>query len=291
MAHRNKPGTIVVGVDGSPDSEGALQWAVGEAARRRLPLHLLHATNIDYLVAAAMLNPADAPDVPDDVVEAAQERALRLSPGLTVTAEASTGPAAHDLVEHSEGAEAVVVGAHGRGVVRESLGSVSLQVAMHAKCPVVVVRGQQTGQPSGPVVVGIDGSALSREALGYAFEQASLRGTRLVVILAWWIEFIDGAVVTSPGSPEWRRLEDQLRLTVAETMAGWQEKYPDVVVDERIEHARPADALGAASDGATLVVVGARGRGGFTGLALGSVSHAVLHRASSPVAVVRPRSA
>ncbi len=200
MVHRNKPGTIVVGVDGSPDSEGALQWAVAEATRRRLPLHLLHATNIDYLVAAAMLNPADAPDVPDDVVEAAQERALRLGPGLTVTAEASTGAAAHDLVEHSEGAEAVVVGAHGRGVVRESLGSVSLQVAMHAKCPVVVVRGQQTGQPSGPVVVGIDGSALSREALGYAFEQASLRGTRLVVILAWWIEFIDGVVVTSPGS-------------------------------------------------------------------------------------------
>lgn len=291
MVHRNKPGTIVVGVDGSPDSEGALQWAVAEATRRRLPLHLLHATNIDYLVAAAMLNPADAPDVPDDVVEAAQERALRLGPGLTVTAEASTGAAAHDLVEHSEGAEAVVVGAHGRGVVRESLGSVSLQVAMHAKCPVVVVRGQQTGQPSGPVVVGIDGSALSREALGYAFEQASLRGTRLVVILAWWIEFIDGVVVTSPGSPEWRRLEDQLRLTVAETMAGWEEKYPDVVVDERIEHARPADALSAASDGATLVVVGARGRGGFRGLVLGSVSHAVLHRSSSPVAVVRPRPA
>ena len=183
-----------------------------------------------------MLNPADAPDVPDDVVEAAQKQALRLSPGLTVTAEASTGAAAHDLLEHSEGAEAVVVGAHGRGVVRESLGSVSLQVAMHAKCPVVVVRGHQTGQPSGPVVVGIDGSALSREALGYAFEQASLQA-RLVAILAWWIEFIDGVVVTSPGSPEWRRLEDQLRLTVAETMAGWQEKYPDVVVDERIEHA------------------------------------------------------
>ena len=81
MVHRNKPGTIVVGVDGSPDSEGALQWAVAEATRRRLPLHLLHATNIDYLVAAAMLNPADAPDVPDDVVEAAQEQALRLSPG------------------------------------------------------------------------------------------------------------------------------------------------------------------------------------------------------------------
>lgn len=289
MTQHTRPGSVVVGVDGSPGSDAALAWAVDEALRRRLPLHLLHATNIDYLVAAAMLNPADAPAAVDDLVEAARERVQSTSPGLRVTAEASTGAAAHDLVQRSEGAECVVVGAEGRSAVLGALGSVSLQVAMHARSPVVVVRGREAGAAAGPVVVGIDGSALSREALGYAFEQASLRGVPLVVVYTWWMEFIDGVVVTTPGSPQWEQVEARQRLVVAETMAGWREKYPDVDVEVRIEHNRAIDALAAASEGACLTVVGARGRGGFRGLLLGSVSHAVLHRAHSPVAVVRPR--
>ena len=284
-----RPGSVVVGVDGSPGSDAALDWAVEEAARRRLPLHLVHATNIDYLVAAAMLNPADAPPALDDLVETARDRVRAASPTLHVTAEASTGAAAHDLVVRSEGAECVVVGAHGKSAALGVLGSVSLQVAMHAHSPVVVVRGTEAGAEGGPVVVGIDGSALSRDALGYAFEQASLRGVPLVVVYAWWIEFVDGVVVTTVGSPQWTAAEQRQRITVAETMAGWQEKYPDVAVDVRLEHARPIDAIERASQGACLTVVGARGRGGFRGLMLGSVSHGVLHRAHSPVAVVRPR--
>jgi nucleotide-binding universal stress UspA family protein len=289
MTHQTLPGTIVVGVDGSAGSQAALEWAVDDASRRRLRLHLVHATNIDYLVAASMLNPADAPGVADDLVEAAQEQVRRTSPDLTVTAEASTGAPAHDLIQRSEGAEAVVVGARGKGPVRGALGSVSLQVAMHARCPVVVVRGGEPELRTGPVVVGIDGSALSREALGYAFEQASLRDAALVVVYAWGIEFVDGVVVTTPGTPQWDKAVERQRLTVAETMAGWQEKYPDVEVEVRIEHGRPRDTLAAASQAASLVVVGARGRGGFRGLLLGSVSHAVLHAAPCPVAVVRPR--
>ena len=85
--------------------------------------------------------------------------------------------------------------------------------------------------------------------------------------------------MTTPGSPQWREVRERQRLTVGETMAGWQEKYPDVKVEVHIEHGRPADALVAASERASLLVVGARGRGGFGGLLLGSVSHAVLHRA------------
>ncbi|HET6694542.1 MAG TPA: universal stress protein [Pedococcus sp.] len=289
MTHHTDPGTIVVGVDGSSGGEAALDWAVDEASRRHLPLHLVHATNIDYLVAAAMLNPDDAPDEVDDVVEAARERVRAAAPELQVRAEASTGAPAHDLVERSAGAESVVVGAHGKGPIRGALGSVSLQVAMHAKSPVVVVRGQEPGVSTGPVVVGIDGSALSKEAVGFAIEQASLRGVPLAVVYTWWIEFIEGVVVTTPGSPQWREVRERQRLTVGETMAGWQEKYPDVKVEVHIEHGRPADALVAASERASLLVVGARGRGGFGGLLLGSVSHAVLHRAHCPVAVARPR--
>src|SRR5574338_1460212 len=120
------PRAVVVGVDGSAGSDAALTWAVDEASRRGLPLHLVHATNIDYLVAAAMLNPADAPPVQDDLVESARDKVLAGSPDLRVTAEASTGAAAHDLVQRSEGAECVVVGAEGHTAVRGALGSVSL---------------------------------------------------------------------------------------------------------------------------------------------------------------------
>jgi nucleotide-binding universal stress UspA family protein len=285
------PHSVVVGVDGSPGSDAALEWAVDEASRRRLPLHLVHATNVDYLVAAAMLNPADAPPPVDDLVAGARDKVLAGTPDLRVTAEASTGAAAHDLVRRSEGAECVVVGAEGKSAVRGALGSVSLQVAMHAKCPVVVVRTTEAGSAEGPVVVGVDGSAISYEALGHAFERASLRGVPLTVVYAWWIEFVDGVVVTTPGSPQWRAVEERHRLTLAETMAGWTERYPDVAVTVHIEHSRPIEAITAASEGASLVVVGARGRGGFRGLLLGSVSHGVLHRAHCPVAVVRPRQA
>jgi len=283
------PRAVVVGVDGSSGSDAALQWAVDEASRRRLPLHLVHATNIDYLVAAAMLNPADAPPVQDDLVESVRDKVLAGSPDLRVTAEASTGAAAHDLVQRSDGAECVVVGAEGHTAVGGALGSVSLQVAMHARSPVVVVRGTEAGTTGGPVVVGVDGSTLSHEALGYAFEQASLRRVPLRVVFAWWIEFVDGVVVTTPGSPQWGAVEERQRVLLGEALAGWAERYPDVRTDVQVVHDRPADAIAAASDGACLAVVGARGRGGFRGLLLGSVSHAVLHRAHCPVAVVRPR--
>ncbi len=283
------PRAVVVGVDGSAGSDAALEWAVDEAGRRRLPLHLVHATNIDYLVAAAMLNPADSPPAVDDLVQAARDKVLAGSPDLRVTAEASTGAAAHDLVHRSEGAECVVVGAEGKTAVRGALGSVSLQVAMHARCPVVVVRRTEAGTAGGPVVVGVDGSAISHEALGYAFEQASLRGVPLRVVYAWWIEFVDGVVVTTPGSPQWTAVEERQRVLLAETMAGWAETYPDVAAEVHVVHDRPIDAITAASEGACLAVVGARGRGGFRGLMLGSVSHGVLHRAHCPVAVVRPR--
>lgn len=280
---------VVVGVDGSAGSDAALEWAVDEAGRRRLPLHLVHATNIDYFVAAAMLNPLDAPPVMDELVEAARDKVRADAPDLRVSAEASTGAAAHDLVQRSEGAECVVVGAEGKTAVRGALGSVSLQVAMHAKCPVVVVRRNDAGTTGGPVVVGVDGSAVSFDALGHAFQQASLRGVPLQVVYAWWIEFVDGVVVTTPGSPQWAAVEERQRLMLSESMAGWAEQYPDVAAEMHVVHDRPADAITGASEGACLVVVGARGRGGFTGLLLGSVSHGVLHRAHCPVAVVRPR--
>lgn len=287
MVQQVTPGAVVVGVDGSACSEEALAWGVDEATRRSLPLHLVHATNIDYLAAAAMLNPLDLVTT-DDLVEGITERLRAEHPGLAVAGSSTTGSPVHDLVAYSADADTVVVGAHGKGGVRGALGSVSLQVAMHAASPVVVVRGE-AGLARGPVVVGFDGSALSLDALGYAFEQAASRHAPLVVLHAWKIEFIDGVVVTSPDSPQWKALHERLHTMLEHAVAGWREKYPEVEVELRVVHAPPAQALAEASEGASLAVVGARGRGGFAGLLLGSVSQGVLHRTHCPVAIVRGR--
>jgi nucleotide-binding universal stress UspA family protein len=276
---------IVVGVDGSPDGDAAIEWAADEAAGRGLPLHVVHSTGLERLVALTVLLP-DTPGLPtDDVTDAAVASIAARHPELVATAESSSGLAARDLVTHSETADTVVVGARGVTGVRAALGSVSLQVAMHATCPVVVVRRKAV--PGGAIVVGVDGSARSGAALSYAFDRASRLSVPLVIVYAWYIEFVDGVIATTPGSREYQQVEQHAHELVGRVVGPLTRHHPDVDVDIRILNARPADALVDASVDAGLVVVGARGRGGFRGLLLGSVSHEVLHRVECPVAVVR----
>lgn len=295
------PGSIVVGVDGSGSSEAALDWAILQAARRHRPLHLLYALGVDYTVATALLNSPESrmaagrldDEALDDVLlEACRDRAAQLAPALEVTGETVSGQAGQALVSRSEQASTVVTGARGRSGWRAAvLGSVSLQVAMHAHCPVVVVRSHPQPDDITPrIVVGIDGSAASMPALQFAFEQADSSDAGLTVVHAWWLDYAAGAV-RIVGYPDVRdELVEQQRLLVAESLAGWREKYPDVNVREHLLRAHPVEALVDHSVGAELVVVGSRGRGGFTGLLLGSVSHGVLQRSLCPVAVVRERT-
>jgi nucleotide-binding universal stress UspA family protein len=160
---------------------------------------------------------------------------------------------------------------------------------VYALSPVVVVREvtTQDGTPGG-VVVGVDGSGLSVEATGFAFEQASQRGLDLTVLHAWDPTLYTSAVALSALVDTWQDVEVGEELVTSEAIAGWAEKYPDVEVRTQVLPGRPADMLVDASETAVLVVVGSRGRGGFSGLLLGSVSRNVLHRAHCPVAVVRP---
>jgi nucleotide-binding universal stress UspA family protein len=279
---------VVVGVDGYPSSQAALEWAAEEALRFNTGLHLLHATDIDWLVAASLISRADDHPVTDAILDAAVDQLQRRFPDLRVSAQATTGTAAQDLTCASVHAREIVLGSHGRAQSRLPLGSVAHAVAMHAACPVVVVR--ESGNPearTGPVVVGVDGSELSLSAVDFALEQAARRGTSMIAIHAWWVEFVDGVVVTTPGSAQWQKAAERMRLDVAETLAGCRERYPDVDVSVRLEQARPADALVEASEYASLVVVGARGHGGFAGLLLGSVSRELLMHAAGPVAVAR----
>jgi nucleotide-binding universal stress UspA family protein len=283
--------SIVVAVDGSPSSQAALDWAIDEAGRRSLPLHLLHAFGVDYSMMPRPTLSPDGTSVDDELLDAGMARVRSLAPAVRVTSEADTGYPAPALVALSGTADTIVLGARGRGAVRGALlGSVSLQVAMHARCPVVVVRELPAPGPSVPrVVVGIDGSPTSERAIEYAFAQASLRGLGLTVVHAWWMEFVEGVIATTSSEEQWERMGQEQRALVSESLAGWHEKYPDVDVRQHVVRSLPAEALIGESAGAELVVVGSRGRGGFRGLLLGSVSHSVMQHAHCPVAVVRPR--
>lgn len=180
----------------------------------------------------------------------------------------------------------LVVGTHGRsGLKRLILGSVSRQVATHANCPTVVVRPSTASDPR-EVLVGLDGSDPSLRALNFAFNAASCRGLDLRVIVTWVppvdpitnVPSSDSVVLTEEAGAEMR--------VAAEELAGHRQRYPDVAVNVSEHRGKASAALIAASENAALVVVGSRGLGGFRGLLLGSVSHAVVHDAMCPVAVV-----
>jgi nucleotide-binding universal stress UspA family protein len=226
----------------------------------------------------------EALDAAEERLALALARARQSSPDLIISTESVVDRAASGLVELSSRADTVVLGRSGHGfVVGALLGSVALQVVTHARCPVVVVHAStDDASDARGVVVGVDGSAVSELALGYAFEQASMRGVHLDVVHAWW------TTATSGLTPDIKTDKvTQERLTLSEAMVGWSEKYPDVQVRESLPMGSTVTILTEAAKDAELLVVGSRGRGGFRSLLLGSVSQGVLQHATCTVAVVR----
>jgi nucleotide-binding universal stress UspA family protein len=296
-------GPIVVGYDGSEPSGKALEWATDEAKARHRPLRIVHvvpdpagsATGYGIYVPP---DPAELVKLGEQTLATATEHVRAMAPTVEVDTRLLVGrQSAAGLLDHLVGAEMAVVGHRGRSGFSELLlGSTGVVLATHARCPVVVVRTVLTGAEPAPeadrVVVGVDGSTTSVDALGFAFEEASLHGRGLTLVHAWLTPFYD---VPGPAEPLVDSMVvadfegDELRL-LAESLAGWREKYPDVDVRQVLAHREPLEALVVASTGAHLLVVGTRGRGGFRSLLLGSVSHGVLHHARCPVAIVRPTS-
>lgn len=279
---------ILAGVDGSPSSTAAVDWAARAAALHNLPLTLVH-----VLASPVVMTFPETPMPPGytewqrdqgerhlrDAVEVAEAAGAP-----RVAAEIVVGSTIPMLVEMSRGATRLVVGSRGHGMLRRRLlGSVSSSLVRHAHCPVAVVHEGESRPDTAPVVVGIDGSPVSEAATALAFEEASLRGVELVAVYAWhdtgFLDFpgLDAAEMASDGE-----------LALAERLAGWRERYPDVTVRRVVVDDRPADQLIDRSKEAQVVVLGSHGRGGFTGMLLGSVSQAVVQSAHSPVVVVRP---
>jgi len=286
---------ILVCVDGSAASEAAVAWAGREATLRGLPVTLFHAVQPVVVGWPAGQLYADLPEWQQEngrhVLDQAHQALTACLGGAqppeirTEMVYAAVVPA---LIEASEDAFMVVSGSQGMGALgRLLLGSVTSALLHYAHCPVAVIHRnedatQACGVPGGPVVLGIDGSAGSEAATTLAFDEASRRGAGLVAVHVW----SDVGVFPILGM-DWHDREAEGQETLAERLAGWQERYPDVRVERKLFCDKPAHWLIEEAERAQLVVVGSRGRGGFPGMLLGSVSSAVAQSARTPVIVVR----
>jgi nucleotide-binding universal stress UspA family protein len=194
------------------------------------------------------------------------------------------GGAVGTLVDLSKDADMIVVGSRGQGAFsRALLGSVSTGLVHHAHCPVAVIHDDAPAVPAdAPVLVGIDGSPASLSATDIAFDEASRRGVDLAALHAWR----DVTMLELPGL-DLKAMEAQAQVALAERLAGFQERYPDVTVRRVVVCDQPARVLVEHAKGAQLVVVGSHGRGGFAGMLLGSVSTAIVHAIRTPAIVAR----
>ncbi|MEV6408345.1 universal stress protein [Streptomyces bobili] len=266
---------LVVGIDGSESSLEAVDWAVAEAARHGLSLHLLHAAAGDR--------------EPSDVISAASERARERAPTVQLSSEVLHEDAAAALVDRGRNAFALVLGSRGLGDLAEMLlGAVSLAVAARADCPVVVVRGTTEHREDrfGNIVVGVEEGEGSGTALQFALREAQVRSCRLTAVHAW----NPSSRALTPGpAPAWYALEAHRRppsQVLDDALRSMTRRDRDARVSSRVIEGPARRALLDAASAADLLVVGARRRQGHPGLQLGLINHALLHHAPCPVAVV-----
>jgi nucleotide-binding universal stress UspA family protein len=293
MSSTTKHYGIIVGIDGSPVSDAAVRWAARDAAIRGLPLTLVHVED------PAAPTWSQAPILEESPAEQqAEGRSLLVNASkiardaigdtarIQINGELLSSAPVPALVDQSNDAELIVVGSTGRGALsRGFLGSVSSGLIRHAHCPVALIRDEdpQTPHPAeAPVLVGIDGST-SDLAAAVAFEEASRRHADLIALHAW----NDTDMSEIPGY-DWSPITTKEDRLLTEALAGWQERYPDVIVHKRLVRDRAARALVDASESTQLVVVGSHGSGAFAGMLLGSVSNAVVQAVHKPVIVARP---
>ncbi|MEU5591809.1 universal stress protein [Streptomyces sp. NPDC020298] len=279
---------IVVGVAPDPTQRMALAWAADEAARRRLPLRPVHAEGVPTRGYRGREVPPSWEEWNEalhkagkQVLEEAAAFVTTRHPQLEVDTLLMEGAPAWALREQSREATAVVLGSRHLSRTQEVFGSasVALPLMAHAHCPVVVVpEAEHLTQEPAYYVVGVDGSERSVAAVDVAFEEAALRGAQLRALIVW--------------QPAPLRIFDEYepqqecRRLLSETVAGRHARYPEVDLHHELVVGHPVQALTDASAHALGLVVGTRGRGGFTGMLLGSVSQGVLHHARCPVIVV-----
>lgn len=280
---------IVVGVDGSPQADDALRWAVREAQIRSTEIELVHVFVIEvHRAGFATPSRTLAERTLDAVIERNRDMLADVkweSSAVPVIGGSFSAP----LVSAGEDAELVVVGSRGSGGFRRLLlGSTSYRTAGHAPCPVAVIRGRD-GSEEQPIVVGIDGSKTARRALRWALDEAALRGADVIAVHAFLAPPYHGpAPIEAEADLERRRVDTRREADeVAERVFAEVDVPAGVALDRAVVPGSPAGALlHHAGDVGRLVVVGSRGHGALGRAFLGSVSHQVLHHAAGPVIVV-----
>lgn len=286
---------LLVGIDGSQESEAAMAWALEEAARRDLEVELVYALAVPVVSDAygmVMTRPDidELTDYSQKLLDAALTSARATAPDVTVSARLASGPPAAVLIEASKHAEGLVVGTRGLGAISgKLLGSVSVRLAGRSVCPVFIVppEWRERPAPEGRVVVGVDGSEHSDAALGLALEEARCRQVGLTVVSAYHVPWL-----ARPVEPALiAEFEESERWLAEKTIAESLERvrghaYTDVEIEPVTVRALPADALVEASKNAVLTVVGSRGRRSLSRAILGSVSRTLMQETQRPVAVV-----
>jgi nucleotide-binding universal stress UspA family protein len=293
MPSHTGPLGMVVGVDDSPAANVAVEWAARDAELRSISLTLVHAVspnlttgwNTPLPPGLAQWQKEHGRRLLDDAVKIV-EKACHHGGPTQIHTKVLSSAAVPTLIELSKDAEMVVTGScdTGRWPGR-LLGSVSSGLLRHAHCPVAIIHDGDPLTPhqlQAPVLVGIDGSSASELATAIAFDEASRRNAELIALHAW----SDVDVSEWPGV-DWPATQSMAEQVLAERLAGWREQYPDVNVRRIVARDQPAHQLVTHSAEAQLLVVGSRGRGGFGGMLVGSVSENVAQLARAPVIVAR----
>lgn len=287
---------VVVGVAGVGVEDQALEWGVRFAARTGAELVVVHASDPES-VAARM---AGAEIIAVNAVLDAEERtlvglrehvdALAAEHGVAARVEVRRGSPVDALLDHQDDAALLVVGTGRKGAVEEFiLGSTSLGVAAHSRTPVAVVNPgvDVASLTHGRVGVAVDGSADSARGARAAFAYAALTGSQVCALSTWYVEMIDGYVVTEPDSPEWLQLERDRTALVEGCLTEARERNPDVRATIEVRRGPVVPTIKKAAAGWDAVVVGSRGLGGVQGRLLGSVSQRLMRSAPCPVIVTR----
>ncbi|WP_405996893.1 universal stress protein [Streptomyces sp. NBC_00829] len=282
---------LVVGVDGSDSSLRATDWAVDEAARHGLALRLLYASRWENYEGIALAHGLERPSgqiLAEHIVASAAERAERRNPQVKVLTQVVPEDAVNALLSAAEGAFALVTGVRGRGAITGLLlGSVSLAVAARARCPVIVVRGDDVSVEGrhDRILLGVGDDAPS-EAVRFAFREAQSRRGTVDAVRSWRSPAYESADHPRLISESAHVHEAQASIQLDKALSDVLSEYPTVPVRRAVVEGPARKVLLQRAAAADLVVVGARRRHGHLGLQLGRVAHALLHHADCPVAVV-----